>query len=531
MSRFAFLGWALLPFLAAATLGRSNIALEDTTASCPQKVLADDYGVTCENIAKSVSPASQVFYPGSPEFDADISHWANSSSQVSACSVEPGTPQDVAHILRELASTHTPFAVKGGGHATNPEFSSTPGVHISMVRFNNIIIHEDLKTVEIGAGLTWTDVYAYLVPKVSMLWEAVWVLSAWPAILWEETYPLHFAGYSWKTSQYGLTADTVTEFELVLPNGEIKVVTEADEDLWFALKGGFNNYGIVTKLTVKSHKQTDVWGASLFFGEALADAAQATFTKFLEQPHDHKAGQLGEFLYSNGSVSLGLTLFYDGPEPPEGLYDELLSLPSTSKFIVKGSFTDFVSTQFFPTYERIYFDGIPILRYTEAIMKALANETKFWGERLSKYDESVLLVYTLDPFELDFFSHGGPSAFPPDRSRVVFPSGICYGWNDKSADQYMLDAMHRSAASVLAAGIEDGQDLTNAAPYVNYALFGTPLERIYGEHLQRLREIRQRYDPGVSWSEQAGGSSECVCVDEASRRSACSGVPDHRSVL
>jgi hypothetical protein len=64
MSRFAFLGWALLPFLAAATLGRSNIALEDTTASCPQKVLADDYGVTCENIAKSVSPASQVFYPG-----------------------------------------------------------------------------------------------------------------------------------------------------------------------------------------------------------------------------------------------------------------------------------------------------------------------------------------------------------------------------------------------------------------------------------------------------------------------------------
>jgi hypothetical protein len=51
-------------------------------------------------------------------------------------------------------------------------------------------------------------------------------------------------------------------------------------------------------------------------------------------------------------VSLGLTLFYDGPEPPEGLYDELLSLPSTSKFIVRGSFTDFVSTQFFPTYER-----------------------------------------------------------------------------------------------------------------------------------------------------------------------------------
>jgi FAD/FMN-containing dehydrogenase len=58
-----------------------------------------------------------------------------------------------------------PFAVKGGGHATNPGFSSTPGVHISMTRFNEIVIHKDNQTVEIGAGLTWTDVYTYLVPK------------------------------------------------------------------------------------------------------------------------------------------------------------------------------------------------------------------------------------------------------------------------------------------------------------------------------------------------------------------------------
>ena len=44
------------------------------------------------------------------------------------------------------------------------------------------------------------------------------------------------AGYSWKTNQYGLTIDTVTAFELVLPNGHVKVVTEEDTDLWFALR-------------------------------------------------------------------------------------------------------------------------------------------------------------------------------------------------------------------------------------------------------------------------------------------------------
>jgi FAD/FMN-containing dehydrogenase len=43
-------------------------------------------------------------------------------------------------------------------------------------------------------------------------------------------------GYSWKTNQYGLTTDTVTAFEVVLPNGSVKVVTEKDEDVWFALR-------------------------------------------------------------------------------------------------------------------------------------------------------------------------------------------------------------------------------------------------------------------------------------------------------
>ena len=43
-------------------------------------------------------------------------------------------------------------------------------------------------------------------------------------------------GYSWKTNQYGLTIDTVTAFELVLPSGKVVKVTEKDEDLWFALK-------------------------------------------------------------------------------------------------------------------------------------------------------------------------------------------------------------------------------------------------------------------------------------------------------
>ncbi len=107
----------------------------------------------------------------------------------------------------------------------------------------------------------------------------------------------------------------------------------------------------------------------------------------------------------------------------------------------------------------------------------------------------MLLVYSLDPFEPDYLSHGGPSAYPPNRSLPVLPSSIYLGWTNASADGFMAEAMRLSHASLVEAGIKDGQDLENAAPYINYALFGTPLKTMYGDHLERLHEIKKRYDP------------------------------------
>ena len=43
-------------------------------------------------------------------------------------------------------------------------------------------------------------------------------------------------GYSYKSSQYGLAIDNVAGYELVLPNGTIKQVTQKDRDLWFGLR-------------------------------------------------------------------------------------------------------------------------------------------------------------------------------------------------------------------------------------------------------------------------------------------------------
>ncbi|KAI0293621.1 hypothetical protein B0F90DRAFT_1761958 [Multifurca ochricompacta] len=386
--------------------------------------------------------------------------------------------------------TRTPFAVKGGGHSHNLGFSSTSGVHISMARFKDIVIHEDSGTVEIGAGLTWGEVYAHLVPKginiVGGRMDPVGVAG----------FTLG-GGYSWKSNQYGLAVDNVVGYELVLPNGKVKVVTDKDEDLFFGLKGGFNNFGIVTKFTVKSHKQTDIWAASFkYVGEQIAEA-QAAMAKFVTREHDHKGAQFGVYIYTKGSLLFEISLFYDGPELPQGLYDEFFDLPNTSRSIFKGSYAAFVESMshLMPEQRNGYSHGSPILHLTEPIIKAIANETEFWGEWLSKHDENVLVSSAFDPFEPDYLTHGGPSAHPPDRSRAYLPASMFIAWSKPLVEKYMEDAIRRSGEALVTAGIRDGQDLENAAPYVNYVMFDTPLEKMYGGGLERLREIRREYDP------------------------------------
>jgi hypothetical protein len=161
-------------------------------------------------------------------------------------------------------------------------------------------------------------------------------------------------------------------------------------------------------------------------------------------------------------------------------------------------------------------DGIPALHYSVPVLKAIHDHVKVrrlnflvpeslglltlivtqtLGDKLREKDKDTLILFYVEPFESDIFTHGTPSAYPPDRSRTILPSGFMVSWNDKSLDQYMYDSIRSLSASILEAEIKDGQDLKDAAIYPNYALYGTPLEKMYGKNVERLREIKKKYDP------------------------------------
>ena len=59
----------------------------------------------------------------------------------------------------------------------------------------------------------------------------------------------------------------------------------------------------------------------------------------------------------------------------------------------------------------------------------------------------------------------------------------------------MYDSVRSLSTSIFNAGIKDGQDLKDASHYPNFAMYGTPLEKMYGKNVLRLRQIKKKYDP------------------------------------
>jgi hypothetical protein len=59
----------------------------------------------------------------------------------------------------------------------------------------------------------------------------------------------------------------------------------------------------------------------------------------------------------------------------------------------------------------------------------------------------------------------------------------------------MASALCNISYSIRAAALADGQDVSRAALYPNYAISGTPLEDMYGGNVKRLRKIRAEIDP------------------------------------
>lgn len=128
----------------------------------------------------------------------------------------------------------------------------------------------------------------------------------------------------------GWACDNIYTYEIVLANGDIVEATASShEDLWLALKGGSNNFGIVTRIDVPTWPMTQMLGGNIVFEytPATLDSHAKAFSDFMKEENFDDAAHGGmTLIYEKGAYALADALYYVEPVEKPAVYDRFTSI-------------------------------------------------------------------------------------------------------------------------------------------------------------------------------------------------------------
>lgn len=217
-----------------------------------------------------------------------------------AAVIRPASVEDVQAAVRYAAASGLPLAVRGGGHSFAAFGTNDDGLVIDLAGLAGIdVIDKDKHVVRVGGGATWGQVATALQPHNL-------------AISSGDTKSVGVAGLTltggigWKVRKYGLALDQLVAAQVVTAAGAvIRAAADENADLFWAIRGGGGNFGIVTAFEFAAHPTTDIFfGKVLFPATEIADMLPAWADYMRTAP----AGLTGIASFANP--------FLGGPEAP-----------------------------------------------------------------------------------------------------------------------------------------------------------------------------------------------------------------------
>ena len=249
----------------------------------------------------------ELLDPSHGDYDRCRRVWNGLTDRRPAVIVRAGTVSDIVKTLRIAAKNGALLAVRCGGHSLPGLSTCDGGIVLDLSLLNKISVDPVKRVAEVGGGALLGDVDAA---------GALFGLAV-PAGVVSHTGAGGLTlggGMGWLSRRFGLTIDSLLAADIVTASGEVMTISaEAEPDLFWAIRGGGGNFGVVTKFYFRMHQIGPVWTGSWTYPvseasrvlrqfEALASAASRNLTASLNLT----------------AAALSISAFWSGPEEGAG---------------------------------------------------------------------------------------------------------------------------------------------------------------------------------------------------------------------
>ncbi|MDT6985785.1 FAD-binding oxidoreductase [Streptomyces lusitanus] len=229
-----------------------------------------------------------VFVPGQEGYDEELKGFQAGFTHRPAVVVGAETAGDVQEAVRFAAGHGLPLAVRGTGHGIT--VVNEGGVVISTRRMHDVTIDPGSRSATIQAGARWAQVVEAAEP------HGLVPPSGSAGHVGVTGYTLA-GGLGLLAREFGYAADHVQAVDIVTADGELRHVTaDSDPDLFWAVRGGRDNFGVVTSLEIALQPVGRIYGGGLFFGSEHAEEVFGFFrewTSTLPETMTSSVGMIG----------------------------------------------------------------------------------------------------------------------------------------------------------------------------------------------------------------------------------------------
>ncbi|HTZ64506.1 MAG TPA: FAD-binding oxidoreductase [Solirubrobacteraceae bacterium] len=185
--------------------------------------------------------------------------------------------QDVARAVSFARDHGLALAVRGGGHNGAGLGTCEDGVVVDLSLLKEIQVDSVARTVRVGGGCTWAEVdqatgeHGLATPSGIISTTGVGGLTLG-------------GGLGYLTRRFGLTVDNLLEAELVLASGEtVRASAEQHPDLFWAIRGGGGNFGVVTSFVFRLHEVGTIFGGPMFWPVEQSAEVLSAYRDFLPE--------------------------------------------------------------------------------------------------------------------------------------------------------------------------------------------------------------------------------------------------------